>query len=98
MPAWLKGLVAVTCVAVTGYVGFYFWQEWSSHQAQKERAVSLANARAELFEFAKAKITEPEKVERYCKSLDSRADRDTELRHNEYVKIVLRNCRYFDFL
>lgn len=41
---WLKGLLAITCVAVLAAVGFYFWTEYQ-RSAESARRADVAEAR-----------------------------------------------------
>lgn len=89
-------LVATACVAVLSFVGYFFWGEYSKHRAAAERAEGIERARSEIFEFAKAKPHETQKVRDWCKMTNERLK--TDLADNELARGVVRNCRYFDYL
>jgi len=40
----LKGLVAITCLAVLAYVGYFFFGEWQAHQTRAARQAILDRA------------------------------------------------------
>lgn len=41
---WLRGLVAVTCVAVLAAIGFYFWQDYQDREAASAREAAVRSA------------------------------------------------------
>ena len=92
----MKALIATACIAVIAAVGYYFWGEWQSARERAYRAAELEGARNELFEFAKAKPHETEKVRVWCRAADKAIE--TTLRDNEIAIQAVRNCRYFDYL
>lgn len=38
----LKSLVALACVAIVAFVGFFFWQEYQARAADEERAAAAS--------------------------------------------------------
>lgn len=47
MDGWLKGLVAVTCVAVLAAIGWWGWSEWQDRRAQEVAAQEAIEAASE---------------------------------------------------
>lgn len=93
----MKALIATACVAVIAVATYFFWGEYQGYRERVQRAESLDRARAEIFDLAKAKPHEIDKVRAWCKHLDERIDAG-ELKDNDLARGVVRNCRYFDYL
>lgn len=91
-------LVIVACMAIIAAVGYYFWGEYRASRARAEAVADERAAHAELFEYAKAKRSEPEKVARWCKNLAAKMERDIEARTNRIVRQAVSNCRYFGYM
>lgn len=88
----MRILVAVACVAIISFVGYYFWTEYSAARMAAEREAAAEEARRELFELAGAEPGETAVVRTYCREIEDRVD-SGDLRDNSFAQNVLNNCR-----
>jgi hypothetical protein len=87
---WLKGLIATACAIVISGGAYYFWGEYQRHRRTQEIAEGREAARQELFELAKAKSYEIDKVRDFCKDMSDKRYRYDD--NSEFVRLLVRNC------
>lgn len=94
----MKALIAATCVALLGAVGYFFYGEYADAQARAVETARLEGARKELFSLAEAGGEEVDKVRKYC----SVAETGLTVHHlrnaHDHWRQVVKNCRYFGYL
>ncbi|TPM92730.1 hypothetical protein [Mesorhizobium sp. B2-1-3A] len=90
MDKWLKILIAAACVAVIAAVGYFALGEYKAYRLRAEIEAGRESARAELFDLAKAKPYEIDKVRDFCKTMSDRRYGGDD--NSEMVRILVRNC------
>lgn len=92
----MKALVAVTCIAVLGAAGYYFYGEFQSRRERVADQGRLDSVRAELFSLARAEPGDSKRVEEFCQGMKTNIDSGRTA--DPMAKQVVINCRALDFL
>lgn len=90
----MKALIAITCAVVITAGGVFLYGEIAAHNAREK----IAAVEAELFQMAKAKPDERDKVKAMCAGVESRIAAGGPLAGNGMARQLVTNCRGLGYL
>ena len=89
----MKTLISAACIMVLLCGGYYLFSQWAFYEARKQDNLDRKGAEAELFELAKAKPHEVQKVKAWCKVTTAGGLRSG----NELLDRWIENCWSFGY-
>lgn len=95
MNGWLKSLVATACIVVIVGGGWHAWVGYSDYRERSVQTDLIKRVRNELFVFASASESEPEKVRAMCSVIREKPDTFSD---KKFADRTLRNCRALGFI